>query len=63
VVAAAADVVELLLDLSLELELDLSLEPEPDVSVELELLDPESFDEEPLLEVDDFLLDSRLSVR
>lgn len=61
-VAAAVDVVELLLDLSLEL-LDLSLELEPDLSLELEPLDPESLDEEPLLELDAFLPDSRLSVR
>ncbi|OBJ16080.1 hypothetical protein A5623_02245 [Mycobacterium colombiense] len=61
-VAAAVDVVELL-DLSLELLLDLSLELEPDLSLELEPLDPESLDEEPLLELDDFLPDSRLSVR
>jgi hypothetical protein len=62
-VAAAVDVAELLLDLSLELEPDFSPEPEPDVSLEAELLDPESLDEEPLLELDDFLPDSRLSVR
>ncbi len=57
-VAAAVDGVELLLDFSpepdLSLELDFSLEPE---------LDPESLDEEPLVEVLDFLPDSRLSVR
>lgn len=62
-VAAAADVVELLLDLSLEPELDFSLELEPDLSPEPEPLDPESPAEEPLLELDDFLPDSRLSVR
>lgn len=61
-VAAAVDVVELLLDLSLELELDFSLEPEPDFSLVAEPLDPESL-EEPLLELDAFLPDSRLSVR
>lgn len=60
-VAAAVDVVELLellldfsLELDLSLELDFSLEPE---------LDPESLDEEPLVELPDFLPDSRLSVR
>lgn len=57
-VAAAVEGVELLLDFSLEpdlsLELDFSLEPE---------LDPESLDEEPLVELLDFLPDSRLSVR
>ncbi|OBJ11153.1 hypothetical protein A5625_09665 [Mycobacterium sp. 1465703.0] len=58
-VAAAVDVAELLLDLSLELELDFSLEPD----FSLESLDPESLDEEPLVELDDFLPDSRLSVR
>ena len=55
------EVVELLGDLSPELELDLSLEL--DFSLELEPFDPESLDEEPLLELDDFLPDSRLSVR
>jgi hypothetical protein len=62
-VAAAVDVVELLLDLSLELELDLSLLPEPDFSLVAELLDPESLEEESLLGLDAFLPDSRLSVR
>jgi hypothetical protein len=62
-VAAAVDVVELLLDLSLELELDFSLELDPDFSLDAELFDAESLDEEPLLELDDFLADSRLSVR
>ena len=62
-VAAAVDGDEVLLDLSLELELDFSLEPEPDLSLDAELLDPESLVEEPLLELDDFLPDSRLSVR
>jgi hypothetical protein len=61
-VAAAAEVVELL-DLSLEPEPDFSLEPEPDFSLELGVLDPESLAEEPLVEPDDFLPDSRLSVR
>lgn len=60
-VAAAVEVVELLLDLSLEL--DLSLVLEPDFSLEFEPFDPESLDEEPLLEADDFFPDSRLSVR
>jgi hypothetical protein len=62
-VAAAVEVFELLLDLSPELEPDFSLEPEPDVSLDAELLDPESLDEEPLFELDNFLPDSRLSVR
>jgi hypothetical protein len=62
-VAAAVDVVELLLDLSPEVEPDFSLEPEPDVSLDAELLDPESLDEEPLFELANFLPDSRLSVR
>lgn len=63
-VAAAVDVVELLLlDLSLELGLDFSLELDPDFSLDAELFDAESLDEEPLLELDDFLADSRLSVR
>lgn len=62
-VAAAVDVVELLLDLSLELELDFSLELDPDFSLDAELFDAESVDEEPLLELDGFLPDSRLSVR
>jgi hypothetical protein len=62
-VAAAVDALELLLDLSLEVELDFSLEPEPDFSLVPEVLDPESLDEEPLLELDAFLVDSRLSVR
>lgn len=62
-VAAAVDVFEALLDLSRELELDFSLEPEPDFSLDAEVLDPESLDEEPLLELGDFLPDSRLSVR
>lgn len=61
-VAAAGEVVELL-DLSLEPEPDFSLELELDLSLELEALDPESPDEEPLVEPDDFLPDSRLSVR
>ena len=60
-VAAAVGAVEALLDLSLEP--DFSLEPEPDFSLDVELLDPESLDEEPLLELDDFFADSRLSVR
>ncbi|OBJ01427.1 hypothetical protein A5624_06900 [Mycobacterium sp. 1482292.6] len=59
-VAAAAEVAELL---DLSLELDFSLELEPDFSLELEALDPESLDEEPLVELGDFLPDSRLSVR
>lgn len=62
-VAAAVDAVELLLDLSLEPEPDLSLELDADLSPPLEPLEPESLDEEPLLELDDFLPDSRLSVR
>lgn len=57
------DVGELLLDLSPELELDFSLLPEPDFSLVAELLDSESLDEEPLLGLDAFLPDSRLSVR
>lgn len=57
---AAAEVAELL---DLSLELDFSLELEPDFSLELEALDPESLDEEPLVELGDFLPDSRLSVR
>ena len=60
-VAAAVDVFEALLDVSVELELDFSLEP--DFSLDVEVLDPESLDEEPLLELDDFFADSRLSVR
>ena len=59
--AAAVDVVELLLDLSLELGLDFSLLPDPDFSLVAVLL--ESLDEEPLLGLDAFLPDSRLSVR
>ncbi|OBH63802.1 hypothetical protein A5686_17205 [Mycobacterium sp. E2479] len=62
-VAAAADVVELLFDLSLGLELDFSLEPLPFFSLVGEPLDPASLDEEPLLVLDGFLPDSRLSVR
>lgn len=57
-VAAAVDAVELLLDLSLELDFS----PELDFSLEPELLEPDSV-EEPLLELGDFLPDSRLSVR
>lgn len=55
-VAAAVDAAELLLDLSLDPELDFS--PALDFSPE-----PESVEEEPLLELDGFLPDSRLSVR
>jgi len=58
-VVAAADAVELLL-LDFSLEPDFS--PEPDLSLEAEL-DPESLEEDPLLELLDFLPDSRLSVR
>jgi hypothetical protein len=64
-VVAAADAVELLL-LDVSLEPDFSAEPdfspEPDLSLEAEL-DPESLEEDPLLELLDFLPDSRLSVR
>lgn len=58
VAAAAGEGVELLLDFSLEADLSL----EPDFSLEPEL-EPESLDEEPLVEALDFLPDSRLSVR
>lgn len=57
VAAAAVEGVELL-DFSLEPDLSL----EPDFSLEPEL-EPESLDEEPLVEALDFLPDSRLSVR
>lgn len=60
-VAAAVEAAALL-DFSLEPEPDFSLEPEPDFSLEFEVLDPESLDEEPLVEPD-FFPDSRLSVR
>jgi hypothetical protein len=57
-VAVAVDAVELLLDFSPELDLSL----EVDFSLESEL-DPESLEEEPLVELLSFLPDSRLSVR
>lgn len=53
------DAVELLLDLSPEPDLSL----EPDFSLDPEPFEPDSPDEEPLLEFADFLPDSRLSVR
>ncbi|EFG75175.1 hypothetical protein HMPREF0591_4853, partial [Mycobacterium parascrofulaceum ATCC BAA-614] len=56
--AAAADAVEVLLDFSADA--DLSLDPDFSLDAPFE---PESLDEEPLVELVDFLPDSRLSVR
>jgi hypothetical protein len=63
-VVAAEDVelVDFSLDVDLSLDVDFSLEPDfsPDPELSLE---PEPLVDEPLLEADAFLLDSRLSVR
>jgi hypothetical protein len=55
---AGVELLLLLLDLS-----DVSEEPDVLLSLELELVPDSLVDDDPLVELDDFLPDSRLSVR